>query len=496
MRLFAAALATETNTFAPMPTGLADFQSPGGYFPAGQHPLQATLFSAPLVAARLRAAEQGHTLAEGLVAMAQPSGTTTRLAYETLRDQLLADLQAALPVQVVLLGLHGAMVAEGYDDCEGDLLQRVRSLVGPGVVVGAELDPHCHLSALMVASADLLVAFKEYPHTDAMPRALELVDLCLAQAQGRIRPVAAVADTGMVSIIHTTREPGRGFVDRIQAMEGHGGVLSISVAHGFPWGDVADMGTRVLVYTDANAEVKAEVSANATQAQTLAERLAKNLAAELYAQRETLMRPYPGIDAALDQALAVQGGPVVLADSADNAGGGAASDATFVLRRLLERGITNAALGPLWDPVAVRIAFAAGVGATLALRIGGKVGPMSGAPLDAVCTVLALKHELVMTGLGGTQQPMGDCALVQTQGVSIVLCSVRSQAFDTDLFTQLGCDLLQQQLVVVKSSQHFYASYAKIAKAVIYIDAPGSVTQDLNSLPYRKVRKPRWPLVG
>jgi microcystin degradation protein MlrC len=504
MRLFAATLATETNTFAPMPTGLADFQGAGGYFPAGQHPPQATLFSAPLVAARLRAAEQGHTLAEGLVAMAQPSGTTTRAAYETLRDQLLADLQAALPVQVVLLGLHGAMVADGYDDCEGDLLQRVRSLVGPGVVVGAELDPHCHLSETMVASADLLVAFKEYPHTDAMPRALELVDLCLAQAQGRIRPVAAVADTGMISIIHTTREPGRGFVDRIQALEGHNGVLSISVAHGFPWGDVADMGTRVLVYTDATAEVNAQAnveikagdSAKAIQAQTQAERLAKNLAAELYALRETLMRPYPGIDAALDQALAVQAGPVVLADSADNAGGGAASDATFVLRRLLERGITSAALGPLWDPGAVRIAFAAGVGASLPLRIGGKVGPMSGAPLDAQCTVLALKHQLVMTGLGGTQQPMGDCALVQTRGVSIVLCSVRSQAFDTDLFTQLGCDLLQQALVVVKSSQHFYASYAKIAKAVIYIDAPGSVTQDLNSLPYRKVRRPRWPLVG
>jgi microcystin degradation protein MlrC len=492
MRLFAATLATETNTFAPMPTGLVDFQGAGGYFPAGQHPPQATLFSAPLVAARQRATEQGHTLAEGLVAMAQPSGTTTRAAYETLRDQLLADLQAAMPVHVVLLGLHGAMVADGYDDCEGDLLQRVRSLVGPGVVVGAELDPHCHLSETMVARADLLVAFKEYPHTDAMPRALELVDLCLAQAQGRIRPVAAVADTGMVSIIHTTREPGRGFVDRIQGMEGRNGVLSISIAHGFPWGDVADMGTRVLVYTNANAAANAD----ATQARAQAERLAKDLASEMYAMRETLMRPYPGIDAALDQALAVPDGPVVLADSADNAGGGAASDATFVLRRLLERGITRAALGPLWDPGAVRIAFAAGVGATLALRIGGKVGPMSGAPLDAVCTVLALKPQLVMTGLGDTQQPMGDCALVQTQGVSIVLCSVRSQAFDTDLFTQLGCELLQQQLVVVKSSQHFYASYAKIAKAVIYIDAPGSVTQDLNSLPYRKVQRPRWPLVG
>ena len=493
MRIFAATLATETNTFAPMATGLADFQAGGGYFAAGQHPPQATLFSAPLVAARQRAAEQGHTLLEGLVAMAQPSGTTTRAAYETLRDQLLADLRAALPLQVVLLGLHGAMVADGYDDCEGDLLQRVRTIVGPAVVVGAELDPHGHLSPQMVASADLLIAFKEYPHTDAAARALELVDLCLAQAQGRIKPVAAVADTGMISIIHTTREPGRGFVDRMQALEGQGAVLSISAIHGFPWGDVPEMGTRVLVYTDAQALAVAAERAQ-TLAQTLAQTVAQTLAAELFALRDQLMRPYPGIDAALDQALAVSGGPVVLADSADNAGGGAASDATFVLRRLLQRGIAGVALGPLWDPGAVRIAFAAGAGATLPLRIGGKVGPMSGDPVDAVCTVRALQAGLVMTGLGGTQQPMGDCALVHTQGVDIVLASVRSQAFDTDLFTQLGCDLSLARLIVVKSSQHFYASFSKIAKAVIYIDAPGSVTQDLNSLPYRKVPRPRWPL--
>ena len=500
MRLFTATLATETNTFAPMPTGLADFQAAGGYFPAGQHPPQMTLFSAPLGAARQRAAAQGHTLIEGLVAMAQPSGTTTRAAYETLREQLLADLRAALPLQVVLLGLHGAMVADGYDDCEGDLLQRVRSIVGPGVVVGAELDPHCHLSPQMVACADLLIAFKEYPHTDAAARALELVDLCLAQAQGRIKPVAAVADTGIISIIHTTREPGRGFVDRLQALEGHDGVLSISVAHGFPWGDVPAMGTRVLVYCDgliacvpAPAQAQAGAGAGAG-AGARAQSLARQLADELYALRDELMRPYPGIDAALDQALAVQGGPVVLADSADNPGGGAAGDATFVLRSVLNRGLTGVASGPMWDPGAVRIAFAAGVGATLALRIGGKVGPMSGDPVDAVCTVRALKADLVMTGLGGTRQPMGDCALVHTQGVDIVLSSLRSQAFDTDLFTQLGCDLLQKRLVVVKSSQHFYASYSKIAQAVIYIDAPGSVTQDLNSLPYRKVQRPRWPL--
>ena len=492
MRIFCGGIATETNTFAPMPTGLASFHE-GAYHRAGEHPPEGMLFSGPLVAARQRRDEAGPgagwVVVEGLVAAAQPSGPTTSQAWAHLRDTLLDDLRAALPVDVVLLGLHGAMVADGCDDCEGELLERVRGIVGPGVVVGAELDPHHHLSGRMVRHADLLVAFKEYPHTDWRERGLELVDLCVAQARGRIRPVAAVADTGMIAVIHTTREPARGFVDRLHALEGRDGILSISITHGFPWGDVADMGTRVMVYADGD--------------ETRASALARALADELWAMREQLGAPYPDIDAALDQALAHEGWPVVLADSADNPGGGAAGDSTFILRRLLERGVAPAVVGPLWDPVAVRIASEAGVGARLALRIGGKVSPMSGPPVDLEVTVRSLEADAVMTGLGGTRQPLGATAWVEhalpaghgpDATVGVVLCSVRTQGFDTDLFTGRGIDLRRQRVVVVKSSQHFHASFSKVAARVIYVDAPGSVTQDLKSLPYRKVARPRWPL--
>jgi microcystin degradation protein MlrC len=153
MRIFSGGFGTETNTFAPMPTGMASFQE-RGYFAAGQHPDRMQEFSGPLWAARLRGKERGWYLAEGMVAAARPSGTVVRHVYEALRDELLADLEAALPVDVVLLGLHGAMVAEGYDDCEGDMLERIRAIVGPRVVIGAELDLHCHLSERMVCHAD------------------------------------------------------------------------------------------------------------------------------------------------------------------------------------------------------------------------------------------------------------------------------------------------------------------------------------------------------
>ena len=286
MRVFTGGLATETNTFAPMPTGLGSFRD-RGYYAAGKHPDAMSFFAAPLWAARQRAKERGWELVEGMVAAAQPSGTTTRFAYETLRDELLGDLRAAMPVDMVVLGLHGAMVAHGYDDCEGDLLARVREIVGPEVVVGAELDPHNHLTPAMLDNADLLIAFKEYPHTDVLERAWELVDLCAAMVEGRIEPVAAAVDCEMLVTMHTSRQPARGFVDRIQALEGHDGILSISVSHGFAWGDTEHMGTQILVYADGD-EGKAKA-------------LARRLADELIGMREQLRVHFPSIDEALDR---------------------------------------------------------------------------------------------------------------------------------------------------------------------------------------------------
>ncbi|OCZ56375.1 microcystin LR degradation protein MlrC-like protein [Achromobacter insolitus] len=479
MRIFTGALATETNTFSPLPTGLAAFKS-REYLPAGTHPDHMTFYAGPLWAARQRAREMGWTLVEGLVASAQPGGTTTRAAYETLRDELLADLRAALPVDMVLLGLHGAMVADGYDDCEGDILRRVREIVGPDVVVGAELDPHAHLSPLMVQQATVLVLFKEYPHIDVLERAQDLLALCLDAQAGRTRPVAALVDCEMIVPMHTTREPAQGFVSRIKALEGRDGILSISAAQGFATGDVPEMGTKVLVYADGDA--------------ARAQALARQLADELIAMREQLMVPYRSVDQALDEALAFGDGPVVLADRSDNPGSGAAGDSTYLLARMRERGIRNAAIGPMWDPVAARIAFDAGPGAVLDLRIGGKVGPLSGSPVDARCRVVATHADMTMTGNSNTRIALGDCALVDVDGIVVALVSLRTQAYHTDLFTQLGCDLSAQRLIVVKSAHHFHAKYAPLAKAVLYVAAPGSASPDWRSLTYRKARLPKWPI--
>jgi microcystin degradation protein MlrC len=482
MRVFSAALATETNTFAPMPTGLATFHE-RAFFPAGQHPDKMQMHGGPLWAAREVGPAKGWTLIEGLVAAAVPNGTVTRAAFETMRDQILADLRAALPVDMVLLGMHGAMIADGYDDCEGELISKVREVVGPDVVIGGTLDPHCHMSVAMLAGADLLICWKEYPHTDILERARELVAFCEAFVEKRLKLRHALVDTDMIVTLHTTREPVRSFVDRITALEGKDGIVSVSIVHGFAWGDTPAMGTQVLVYSDASVDPDG-AKANA---------LARRLASELIAMRDAVTEHTPGIDEALDQALATAG-TIVLGDASDNPGGGAPGDSTFILRRIMERKIQNVCLGPLWDPIAVRIAFDAGVGATLPLRIGGKIGPLSGDPIDAVWEVKAVRPDMVMTGLAGTPAKLGDSALIACDGVEIVITSFRCQTFGLDAFTQLGCDPATRKLVGVKSAQHFRAAFAPIAADIIMVEAPGVVARDITTLPYRKIKRPKWPL--
>ena len=195
----------------------------------------------------------GHTVVESLSTFAQPGGITLRAVYEELRDALLEDLKAAMPVDAVLLFMHGAMVAEGYDDCEGDTLERVRAVVGPDATIGVELDLHCHLTEAMRASADVIVIYKEYPHTDIVDRARDLYPLVVRTASKEIRPVMAYADCRIVNMWRTSREPVAGFVRRMEALEGRDGILSVSFGHGFPWGDVAEVGAKMLVVADGDA---------------------------------------------------------------------------------------------------------------------------------------------------------------------------------------------------------------------------------------------------
>ena len=482
VKIFIATLATETNTFAPLPTGRVAFME-REYFrnDGSRHPPR--IGNIPLIAWRSLAERDGHEVVESISTFAQPGGVTVGSVYEELRDTLLADLRAAMPIDVVLLFMHGAMVAEGYDDCEGDTLARVRAIVGPKAVVGIELDLHCHLTETMRRNADATILFKEYPHTDIGDRAPELYDICLKTARGELRPVTAFADCRMVSMWRTPFPAVKSFVDRLRALEGRDGVLSVSLGHGFPWGDVAEVGAKIVVVADRDQEK--------------ADRLARDLADEFFELRTETDTPYDSIDEGIDYGLAAQvgKGPVVLADVADNAGAGSSSDSTFVLSRLVERGVRDVVTGLYWDPVAVAICSEAGLGATFDLRIGGKVGPASGDPVDLRVTVRALSQSHSQAGLSGGRAVLGPAAWVEHEGIHIVLVSNRQQTFSPDCFTGLGLTLHDKRLVVVKSMQHFHALFAPVAREIRYVSAPGAVPPDYAAIPFTKRTIPFWPRV-
>lgn len=476
MRLFTASLATETNTFSPLPTGMQAFER--CYRVRGGVPEHAPFFAAPLVVWRARARARGYEVVEGPCAFAEPAGPTVRAVYEALRDEILAELRAALPVDMVLLSLHGAMVADGIDDCEGDLLARVRALVGPDVAIGAELDPHAHLSAAMLEHATALICFKHYPHVDFAERAAELFAIVDDAARRRTRPVMASFDCRMIGGYHTTIEPMKSYVERLCAREREPGVLSISVVHSFPWADVPDAGTKLLVITDGD--------------RALGERLAEELGRELYALRGRTFRGQLPLAEGLDRALACPKGPVVIGDVSDNTGGGAPGDATFVLAELLRRGVEDAALATIYDPVAVDIAFMAGEGATLDLRVGGKLGPMSGQPLDLRATVVKLVRGASQRW-GESHNLLGDLAVVRAGGVDVVLATMRTQVFTPEVFGDLGLRPEARRLLVVKSSQHYRAAFAPIAAEILDVAAPGAIQPDFAALPLRRIRRPKWP---
>jgi microcystin degradation protein MlrC len=368
------------------------------------------------------------------------------------------------------------MVADGYDDCEGDILARVRALVGPTVPVGAELDPHSHVTPLMVESATALVCYKEFPHTDYAERATDLFRLVADAAAGRTRPHSTLWDCRMIGSYFTTIQPMKGFVDHVKGLEHRDGVLSISPVHGFPYGDVPGNGTKMLVITDDRPDRGAA--------------LARDLGIRWIALRGRTHPEMLAVAEAVERSRRVAGRPVVLADVADNPGGGFAGDSTVVLRSLLDLGVTDAAFATIWDPVAVSFARAAGPGARLAMRIGGKSGVLAGAPLDLDVEVTAVTDDLYQR-YAGVGSSLGPAAALKTPGgLTIIVASRRHQVRSPDVFRGLGIDPMTTKLLAVKSTNHFRAEFEKIAAEILYV-APPDV---FSGVPFRRIPRPKWPL--
>ncbi|MBW3241805.1 M81 family metallopeptidase [Epibacterium sp. DP7N7-1] len=479
MRVFCASLATETNTFSPLRTDFSDFAQ-SFYAPPGEHPDTPTLCSAVFPALRRRAKEEGFTLIEGTATWAEPGGLVSAATWEHLRDEVLSQLKAALPVDAVILGLHGAMIADGCVDCEGELIASARALVGPDAKIGVSFDPHSHLSAKRIDNADIITVFKEFPHTDFVEAGEACVDLTLRAVRGKVAPEISVFDVRMMDVLPTSIQPMRGFVDKIMGLEARGEILSGSVIHGFMAGDNPDLGAKIIVITDGD---KAK-----------GERLSRDLGMELFGFRGRTKPDFLPAAEALRRADTSTKTPVVVADVWDNPGGGVAGDSTILLREVLTQQLDGVAFGTIWDPMAVRLCFAAGEGATLDLRFGGKTSAHAGAPVDAQVTVMRLQRDAVQS-FGTSVVPLGDCAVIRIGDLDIVLNTNRSQTFSPDLFTNLGIDLSQKRIVVVKSTNHFHGAFAPVAGEILYAAVDGPYPNDPARTDYTRLTRAIWPRV-
>lgn len=483
MRIAIGQLSHETNTMFGPPTPVEEFQRQGWH--TGQAIVERNRGVRSYLGGMLDAADAlGVEVVPTFSAQAHPSGTIERAAYDAMLGNLLDGIRQAGQLDAVCLALHGAGTAEGIDDIEGTTLKAVRELVGPDVPLIGTLDLHCHATPTMFEHATALLMVHEYPHVDGYERGYEAVELAAKTVQGEVNPVMhSTVLPMMIAPVTTFHGPAREVNELCWAWE-EKGLLDVAFVHGFPHSDVLIISTSVIAVADGDPE--------------LAREAAEDVARKVWEMREEFRSQLPLPEEAIEQALATEGRPVVIAEISDNPGGGAPGDSTHLLRAMLDANLTEAAFGFVVDPETAAQAHAAGPGAMIETRIGGKTDPdMLGAPIEVEAYVKSVTDGRFITqspmGRGG-QRNLGKMARLVVGGVDIIVGSESSQTIDAELFLLHGIDISRYKIVALKSQNHFRAAFEPISAAIIRTDPPGWTTSNLLQLPFERVNRPIWPL--
>ena len=474
----------ETSTFAPTPADYETFATPGAWpgLTRGEGLFEALEginvgMGGFVPAARAAGAE----LVPTVWAQANPSAPVTRKAYERIVAMLLEDIAAALPADGVYLDLHGAMVAEHFEDGEGELLRRVREIAGPDLPIVASLDLHANVTAQMVEQASALVAFRTYPHVDMAETGARAARhlLGLIGGSGHVHKAYwqcpfLISLTSQCTMTAPAEAIYGALGDLERAEVGH-----VSLCMGFPLADIRDCGPSAVAY-GRNAH-DAEVAVGA-------------IASAVEAAERGFASEYWTPDDAVREAMRISrsaAGPVLLADTQDNPGAGADSDTTGLIEALIRLGAEGAVVGILNDPETAEAAHAAGPGAVLVRGIGEGSGLPGHCPLDGRWGIVALGDgEFEGTGpfYKGSRMRLGAMALLEYGGVRVVVSSRKQQAADQAMFRHLGVEPAKTRILGLKSSVHFRADFQPIAAAILIVTAPGPSVADTLALPYRRLR--------
>ena len=487
LRIAVGGLVHETNTFAPAPTTLADFDTHGSSLPVLRGAALLTAFpeGGGSIGGVMRALQAAPVEIVPLIwAAAQPGGIVAEAAFQTLADELLLGLKHGGALDAIVLDLHGAMVVEGIEDAEGWLLRRIRQAVGDGPFIAAVLDCHGNLSADMVRYSDLLLAYRTYPHVDMEDSGARLVHETLGWLKRGTRPAKAFAQGAYLIPIHaqsTLIDPMRGLVVvQRQADRQHRAVTSL--LPGFPPADIHDCGPSVLAYAPDQSRADAALG-------LLAVALA---AAEPAFAAVGLRQGAQAAAHALQRAEATTQ-PVILVDTQDNPGAGATSDTMGLVQELLTQGAPDAIIAVIQDPEAATRANVAGIGAVLPLALGAKGNSAEAGPLAARYKVEALGDgRFAGTGAyyNNAQLNFGPMALlrIEDSGVRVIVGSQRAQAGTQAIFRHLGLDPGKVGIIGLKSSVHFLADFAGLTSEIHYAAFPGLNTADPAAFAYRNIR--------
>jgi microcystin degradation protein MlrC len=482
-RIAIAGFQHETNTFSPVPATWADFMASDAW---PGLTVGAPLFDAvaginlPVAGFVDEARALRHDLVPLAWCSAQPSGPVAAEAYERIATLLLEGLRATRGIDAVYLDLHGAMVADGLDDADGELLRRVRATVGRDVPVVASLDYHANVSPRMAAEATALVSYRTYPHVDMAEcgaRAARLLHEAL-----RAGPFVHCLEPLDFLIPLTSQctlvEPMRGLMDEVAAAE-RGGIAALGLTPGFPAADVAECGPAVYG-CGRNAD---EVAIAVRRIADSVRRNEAGFSLELYS-----------IDAAMrmaSESAVPRGRPVILADTQDNPGAGGHADTTSLLKALVASGLQRVLAGVICDPTAAERAHAAGEGSSVEVSLGARCGTPGESPIEARFKVIALGDGR-FTGTGpfyhGARFELGPMALLELGRVHVAVASRKQQAADQAMFRHLRAEPADYAVLALKSSVHFRADFGPIASRILVVEAPGPNVADPARLPFTKLR--------
>ncbi len=483
MRIGLGYLLQETNCFSPVPTTLEDFHLLTGGAVLGRWASTRTEIGAFLDVL----ASSGHEAVPLFAGWAMTAGPVVGSDYAELKSLALAQASTKGPFDAMLMALHGAMCAEEVDDCEGDLLTGIRAIVGREIPLVLTLDLHANVTAKMVELCDAVIGYKTWPHEDMYETGEQGARLLLEILGGRLRPAVALEKLPLIlpaEKMNTSSAPMKEVFDAGEAYrETRAEILAVSAFGVQPWLDVTEMGCATVVVAD--------------RARDAAQECARRMAQRFWELREAFEVQLMDPAAAIREALATQGSPVVLAEPTDGPTAGSPGDSAELLRAIIQHAPQSSCLVWIRDPAAVEAASQAGPGGKIRTTVGGAFDRHNHQPLPIEAEVRSLSDgQFRFRGSynHGMLNEMGRTAVLQAGPASIVVSEHAASNIDPELYRSQGLDPEDYALVVVKSAGSFRPQYEPFSAKILLVETPGVCTPKLRTVPYRRVPRPIHPL--